>query len=119
MSKSLAMIEGYTVISNSFTMGSTDMITLQCSELSKFDVGSFSSIYFMTLSLNLSGPFSLVHNGGDNTELCPRTAAEHNFWPIVKDSGKERGLHTSSGVWRTEAFCIELSVRVFLRVFYL
>lgn len=78
MSNSSVMMEGYTVISNSFTVRNPDIIR-QCSELPKFDVGSFASINFMTLSLNLSGPFPLVQNGGVNPELCPGTAAEHSF----------------------------------------
>lgn len=69
-----------------------DIITLEFSELAMFDVSSFASINFMTLSLNLSGQFFLVWMVVIIIHLSERTAVEHNFCPTVKGSGKERGI---------------------------
>jgi len=54
-----AMMQDYR-IRNSFTRRGPDIVTLELSELAWLNVGSFTSINFMTLSLNLSGQFLLL-----------------------------------------------------------
>ena len=61
-----AVMQDYRTIRNFFARRSPDIVTLELSELAWLNVGSFISINFMTLSLNLSGQFLLpVWNAGE------------------------------------------------------
>ena len=54
-----AIMQDYWIIRNSFTRRGPDVVTLELSEVAWLNVGSFTSINFTTLSLNLSGQFLL------------------------------------------------------------
>ena len=55
-----AVMQDYRIIRNSFTRRGPGIVTLELSELAWLNVGSFTSINFTTLSLNLSGQFLLL-----------------------------------------------------------
>lgn len=59
MCNSSAVMQDYRIIRDSFTRRGPDVVTLELSEVAWLSVGSFTSINFTTLSLNLSGQFLL------------------------------------------------------------
>lgn len=65
-----------------------DIVTLEFTELASFDVGSFASINFMTLSRSISGLVPPCTKWWYNTTLPQRTAVEHNFCPLSRTQGK-------------------------------